>query len=300
MARTLRPALGDRLAAGVEAHTIRTVGMQVAEQRTLPATKAVVSHRHRQRYVDADHADFDLVAEQARRFTVTGEDAGAVAILVIVDQLHRLFQAIDPNNAQHRPEDLFFIDAHFWGDVVEQAATQEESFLMTGHGQTTTVHYQGRTGCYAVFHITADLVSRLTGDQRAHVQTAGRASTDFQRLDLGNQFGYQRICDLVTDTHGYRNGHAALTARTVSRAHQCTDSVVQIRIRHQHRVVLRTTQGLDALAALGAFAIDVLGDRRRTHEAQCLDFRRFDQCVHRRLVTVHHAEYALRQAGFEQ
>ena len=72
MARTLRPALGDRLAAGIEAHTIRPISMQVTKQRTLPATKAVISHRYRQRHVHTNHAHFDLVTEQARRLTITG------------------------------------------------------------------------------------------------------------------------------------------------------------------------------------------------------------------------------------
>ena len=42
------PALGDGLALGVEAHGVRAVGVQVAEQRTLPAAEGVVGHRHRQ------------------------------------------------------------------------------------------------------------------------------------------------------------------------------------------------------------------------------------------------------------
>ena len=90
MTGPLRPALGNRLATGVETHPIRPIGMQVAKQRTLPATKAVIRHRHRQRHVDANHAHFNLVTEQPRRFTVTGEDAGTVAILVIVDQLRAM------------------------------------------------------------------------------------------------------------------------------------------------------------------------------------------------------------------
>src|SRR3989338_2255522 len=61
VAGALRPALGDGFFAGVEAHTVRAVGVQVAEQRALPAAEAVVADRYRQRYVDADHADYDFV-----------------------------------------------------------------------------------------------------------------------------------------------------------------------------------------------------------------------------------------------
>lgn len=103
----------------------------------------------------------------------------------------------------------------------------------------------------------------------------------------------------VTDTHGHRNRHAALTARTVSGAHQRADRVIQIRIRHQYRMVLRPAQRLDAFAALGAFGVDVFGNRRRTDEAQRFDFRRFNQCVHCGLVAMHHTQHAFRQAGFQ-
>src|SRR3989338_3000128 len=108
----LRPALGDGFFAGVEAHTVRAVGVQVAEQRALPAAEAVVADRYRQRYVDADHDDFDFVAEQPCGFTVAGEDAGAVAVFVVVDQLHGRFQAADADDAQHWAEDFVGVDGH--------------------------------------------------------------------------------------------------------------------------------------------------------------------------------------------
>ena len=57
------PAGGDDLAAGVEVHALGAVGVGVAEQRGLPAAERVVGHRHRDRHVDADHPDLDLVLE---------------------------------------------------------------------------------------------------------------------------------------------------------------------------------------------------------------------------------------------
>src|SRR5882724_10426648 len=52
-----RPARGDGLGLGVEADRIRTMLVEIAEARLLPAAKGVVSDRHRDRHVDADHAD---------------------------------------------------------------------------------------------------------------------------------------------------------------------------------------------------------------------------------------------------
>jgi two-component system OmpR family sensor kinase len=127
-----RPALRDGLALGVEAHRVRPVGVQVAEQRALPAAERVVGHRHRQRHVDAHHADLDVVAEVARRLAVAGEDAGAVAVFVRVDQLHGFLQRLDAHDAEHRAEDLFLVDRHAGLDVVEQAGAQEVAVSWPG------------------------------------------------------------------------------------------------------------------------------------------------------------------------
>ncbi|MNF73848.1 hypothetical protein D3C84_558630 [compost metagenome] len=181
---------------------------------------------------------------------------------MIVDQLHGFFQAVHANDAQYRAEDLFFIDAHVRGDVVEQATTQEEAFFITWYYQTTTIDHQFGAGLHAVLHVACNLVASLAGHQWAHVQTARSTCTDFQRLDLRYQFGNQCIGNLVTHANGNRNGHATLAARTVGCAHQCAHGVVQVGIGHQYRVILCPAQCLHALAAFGAFAIDVLGNRR--------------------------------------
>ena len=144
MGGPLRPSLGDRLAPGVIAHTVRAVGMQVAEQGTFPAAEAVVSHRHRQRDVDADHADFYFVAKQPRGLAIAGEDAGAVAVFVFVDQLHGLFEAGDADDAEHRPENLLAIDAHVRGYPVKQAPAQKETVFLTGKVQVAAIHHQLR------------------------------------------------------------------------------------------------------------------------------------------------------------
>jgi hypothetical protein len=44
---------------------------------------------HRDRHVDADHADLDAVREFARRVAVAGEDRDAVAIFLTIDELAR-------------------------------------------------------------------------------------------------------------------------------------------------------------------------------------------------------------------
>src|SRR6201999_3432854 len=75
-----RPARGHRLGLGVEADRIRTMLVEVAETRLLPAAEGVIGNRHRDRHVDANHADIDLGGEIARGVAVAGKDRNAIAV----------------------------------------------------------------------------------------------------------------------------------------------------------------------------------------------------------------------------
>ena len=81
------PAGGYGLEAGVEAHAVHAVHRRVAEEGALPAAKAVERHRHRDRHVDADHADRDAVGEFTRGTAVAREDRDTVAGFVPVESL---------------------------------------------------------------------------------------------------------------------------------------------------------------------------------------------------------------------
>ena len=122
----VEPAAGDGFAAGEEVHAFGAVGVGIAEQRGFPAAEAVVGHRYRDGHVDADHADLDLVLEAPRRAAVVGEDRGAVAVGVGVDQLQRLVVGVHAQHREHRAEDLVGVHAHVGGDVIEQARAQPE------------------------------------------------------------------------------------------------------------------------------------------------------------------------------
>ena len=88
------------------------VGVGVAEERALPAAEGVVRHRDRDRHVDADHPDLDVVLEPAGRAAVVGEHRGAVAVVVGVDQRDRLVVRPHADDRQHRAEDLLAVDVH--------------------------------------------------------------------------------------------------------------------------------------------------------------------------------------------
>src|SRR3954462_5852211 len=84
-----RPARGDGFCLGVEADRIRTVLVEITEAGLLPAAKRVIGDWHRDRHVDADHADFDLGREIARGVAVTGKDRNAVAVIMVRRQGQR-------------------------------------------------------------------------------------------------------------------------------------------------------------------------------------------------------------------
>src|SRR3979490_120752 len=97
-----RPARSDGLGLGVEADRIRTMLVEVAEARLLPAAEGVIRNRHRDRHVDADHADIDLGGEIACGVAVAGEDRNAVAVVVVGWQRQRLGIVLGAHHRQHR------------------------------------------------------------------------------------------------------------------------------------------------------------------------------------------------------
>src|SRR3546814_2212968 len=71
---------------------LHAVLIDVAETRALPAAEGVVGDRHRDRHVDADHADVDAGGEFARGMAVARENRDAVAILMARGQRQRFLE----------------------------------------------------------------------------------------------------------------------------------------------------------------------------------------------------------------
>src|ERR1700730_10161468 len=120
------PARGHCFEAGVEAHALGAVHRRVAKEGALPAAKAVERHRHRDRHIDADHADLDAVRKFARSVAVTREDRRSVAVFVVVDELGGGIEIRGAHDREHRPEDFFLVDPHLRRHLVEEAAAQKE------------------------------------------------------------------------------------------------------------------------------------------------------------------------------
>src|SRR6476620_1251044 len=120
----VEPTAGDHLIAGVEVESFGAMRVGVTEQGGLPPAEGVVADRDRDRDVDADHADLHFVLEPAGGAAVIGEDRGAVAVGVGVDQVQALAVSVDADHGQHRPEDLLGVDAHAGSNPVEKGWTE--------------------------------------------------------------------------------------------------------------------------------------------------------------------------------
>src|ERR1700677_2330251 len=106
------PAAGHCLDVGVEADTFHPMHVMVSKQRALPAAEAMEGHGHGDRDVDANHAHLHLVGKSAGGVSIAGEDADAVAVLVVVHQVKSFLKARHAQHRENGPKDLFAIDAH--------------------------------------------------------------------------------------------------------------------------------------------------------------------------------------------
>jgi hypothetical protein len=136
------PAGGDGLGAGVEAEGVGAVLVEVAEAGLLPAAEGVIGERHRDRHVDADHADVDPAGEVAGGVAVAGEDRGAVAVFVAHGQVDRLVVGLRPHGGEHGAEDLLLVDVHLGRDAVEEAGADEEAVLVALHPEAAAVDHE--------------------------------------------------------------------------------------------------------------------------------------------------------------
>ena len=284
--------------------------MQRTEDRAFPAAEAVERHRHRDGYVHAHHAGLHAMRESARGTAVAGEDRGTVAVFVRVDQIQRGVEIGNPHHAQHRAEDFLAIDPHVRGDVIEQAATEEETVFVTVDLAAAAVDHQRRTFGNACIDIADDFVAMRASDQRAHLwfgtARIDAAGADLQRRDFWRELRDQSIGGGVAHAHRNRDRHAALARGTVACTKQRRHHAVKIGIGQHDHVIFSAAQRLHALAVGAAAGIDIFGDWRGADEADRLHPPFVQQRIHCNLVAMDDVEHAVgqprlfQQIGHEQ
>ena len=142
---------------------------------------------------------------------------------------------------------------------------------MSGHDQAAAIDNEIGSFVHAKIDVAANFLVVSLRDQGSHVVTVVDAGADFQVRDLLLQLLDNGIGCVITDADGYRNRHAAFATGTEGRTHQRADSIVDIGVRHDDRVILCPAQRLHSLAVFRAGGVDVLGNRGGADEAHGLD-----------------------------
>ena len=258
----------------------------------------MVGHRHRDRHVDADHADLDGIGEGAGGITVAGEYRGAIAVFMVVDHLDGVVEGAGANDRKNRSEDFFLVDGHVGGDAVKQRAADKIAVLIALQREAAAVDNQLGAFADALVDVTQHLFLVHLGDHGTHLGGIVGGRADLQRLDAGLEFFHQRIGGLFAHGDRDRDCHAALAGGAIARAHQRVGCLVHVGVGHDHHVVLGAAQGLHALAVGGAARIDIFGDRGGADKADRLDVGMVEQRVDGELVAVDDVEHAFGETGF--
>src|SRR3954454_2890255 len=174
------PPRGHGFGLGVEAHRVGPMLVEIAEAGALPAAEGIVSDRHRDGHVHADHADIDLGGEVARRVPIAGVDSDAVAVFVLVRQAQRLVVVPGAHHREHRSEDFLLVDAHLGPDLVKEAATHVETVLVALHAEVAPVHDELRALLHPEIDVRPHLVEMRLGDERAEVGGGVGRGANFQ------------------------------------------------------------------------------------------------------------------------
>lgn len=259
-------ALRDGLGLGVEAESIGAVLVEVAEAGCLPAAECVVRDRDGDRDVDADHADLDAASEVAGGVAVAGEDRNAVAVFVFGGQTQCFLVVGGAYDCQDGPEDLFEVDRHTGGDLVEQGGAGEEAVLVTREDEITTVDDELGTFLDALGDVAVDAVACGGRHERTEVGLLVGTGTDAQIGDTFGELGDEPVRGLLTDGHRDGQGHAAFACGPVRGADERISDLVHVGVGHDDRVVLGAAEALGALAVLRGGLVDVLRDRRGPDE----------------------------------
>jgi hypothetical protein len=130
--------------------------------------EAVEGHRHRDRDANPDDADLHAVGEVARRAAVAREDRGAVAEVVLVDELGGSLEVVDAHDAEVPAQNLFAVDAHLRLEVVAERSAKEET--VGPRAERTCGHRPAAGALLATqLDIAGNLVEMRLRDQRAEI-----------------------------------------------------------------------------------------------------------------------------------
>ena len=214
-----RPALADGFTPCIKADGIRSVSAQVAEQGAFPAAEAVTGNRYRQRYVDSDHTDLDMVGE------IAALPPSRVNMQVPFPYSCSSMSCIASCRLRTRSMHKTGPNISSWYirmsrcDPVKQAAAHKIAFRLIRHINLASVHHQFSAFRDARINVAAYFFKVRITDQGSHFITAVDTRTDLQVGYPRGQFGYHLVGHCIADTHYNGHSHTALAAGAISGAH---------------------------------------------------------------------------------
>ncbi len=238
------------------------------------------------------------VGKGAGRVAVAGEDGGAVAVFVAVDEIGGLVVAARAHHAEHRPEDFVLCRWSCPGHAVEQRAAEEEAALVALQLKPAPVDDQLGAFAHALADETLDAALGLCGDRPAPSRTLGRwqgrPSSCGSWAPAPRPDGLAVFSPTGTATEiAMQRSPAEPKPAPISASTAWSMSASGMTIMW----FLAPPSACTRLPAAVPRAIDVLGDRRRADEAHRLDVGMVEDRVDGFLVAVDDVEHAGREAG---
>ncbi|MNZ71769.1 hypothetical protein D3C78_901350 [compost metagenome] len=227
-----------------------------------------------------------------------GEQGGAVAVGVGVDDGDRLIHGRGLQHTEHRAEDLFLVDGHVGADGGEDRRADEVAVLVAGDLRMAAIEQQLCAFLHTALDQAVDALQRRAGHHRADVGAGLAAGVDLEGLGLLDQLRQPGLG--LADQDHHRQRHAALAGGPEGGADQVVEGLLLVGIRQDDGVVLGAHHALRALAVLRGAVVDVGADLGRADEGHRLDVRVIADQVDRLGAAVDHVEHARRDAGLQR
>src|SRR5699024_4489220 len=168
-------------------------------------------------------------------------------------------EVVHVHDHQHRAEDFLGVGGVVGGQVGDDDRAHEVATLVTVDHQAAAVDHDAAAGLLGLVGHADHALTGVGGDHRRHVGGGVVARADGELLGLGLDRRQELLVD-VADGDRHRDGHAALTGGAEGAGGHLRGGELDVGIGHDHRVVVGSAQGLDALAGRGGGGVDVLGD----------------------------------------
>ncbi len=191
----------------------------------------MIADRHRDRNVDADHANLHLAGEPLGRISVAGEYRHAVALAMDGRIAECFRERVGAQDLQHWAEDLILVALHCRSRMINQGRPQEEAVLVAFQRAAAAVDDQLGAFVDGHLNIAFDFLPVRGRDHRTHLGVRVAGGADAQLGNLPHQPLAKRRGGLFADGHDHRQGHAALTRRAVGRAQDVRDDLVKVGVR---------------------------------------------------------------------